>query len=402
MSRELEQRLERALGQVESSATAEEQAREAALGALPGGGRRGGYRVALVAAALLVGLALAGVAMAASESVRQAVGLGAGQPLGPVVRGPAHRRLPPGAAAFAIVAGNRALVTTPHSFTRTRPLTAFELSPNGVYAGVGERGRLLAMDPANGHVVAVHRVRGTVTTIAWAPIGIHIAYVVRHGRQSTLHLMDGNFTNDRVVARGVADTTPAWRWDSLAVAFVSRDGAVRVDDLWRGAIVLVPAPAHAPTGRPDQLAFAPHSDELAVSDGGAALWISDPSRPKPFFVPLPPTLGPTFDTSEIAWLPGHDLLETADQYVQRVHVGRSGGTVVAIAAAASGVAGITVSPDGRTVALATYGRAVILAAVPHAPPGGYHPGDRPAALPARAVLHIFPTAVDRQVRLIWR
>jgi hypothetical protein len=401
MSRELEQRLERALGQVESSATAGEQAREAALAALPGG-RRGRYRIVLIAAALIIGLAVAGVAMAASATVRQAVGLSPGQPLGPVLHGPPHRRLPPGAAAFAIVAGDRALITTPHSLTRTKPLTGFELSPNGIYAGVGERGRLLAVDPAHAHIVASHRVHGTVTAIAWAPIGIHIAYVVRDGKRSSLHLMDGNFTNDRVVATDVADVTPAWRWDSLALAFVTTRGAVRVDDLWRGAMVRIPAPADAPTTPPDQLAFAPHGNELAVSNAGAAVWVADTSSLRSFFVPRPPApLGPIAN-SGIAWLPGHDLLETADQYVQRVHVDRSEGTIVAIAKASSAVAGIVVSPDGRTVALATYGRAVILAAVPPAPTGGYHPGDRPTTLRARVVLYVFPTAVDRQVRLIWR
>jgi hypothetical protein len=362
---------------------------------------RGRHRAVLAVAAVIVALGVAGVAMAASGTVRKVVGLSAGQPLGPVLHTPAHRSLPPGAAAFAIVAGGRALIATPHSFVRTSPLTAFELSPNGIYAGVGERGRLLAIDPANGRVVATHRVNGTVTAIAWAPIGIHIAYVVRHRGRSSLHLMDGDFTNDRVVAKGVADVRPAWRWDSLAVAFVTSGGAVQVDDLWRGAIVPVPAPADAPTEPPDQLAFAPHGSELAVRNGGAALWIADTSSHHAFFVPIPGVLGPIAN-AEIAWLPGNDLLETAAQFVQRVHVGRSGGTIVARSVAGSGVAGITVSPDGRTVALATFGRAVILVGVPHAPEAGYQPGDRPTALRARVVLHIFPTAVHRQVTLIWR
>jgi hypothetical protein len=362
---------------------------------------RGRHRAVLAVAAVIVALGAAGVAVAASGTVRKVVGLSAGRTLGPVVHAPAHRPLPPGAAAFAIVAGGRALIATPHSFVRTGPLTAFELSPNGIYAGVGERGRLLAIDPANGRAVATHRVNGTVTAIAWAPIGIHIAYVVRHRGRSSLHLMDGNFTNDRVVAKDVTDVKPAWRWDSLAVAFVTRGGAVRVDDLWRGTIVPVSAPSGAPTEPPDQLSFAPHGNDLAVRVGGAAVWIADTSSHHAFFVPIPGVIGPIADAA-IAWLPGNDLLETADQFVQRVHVGHSNGSIVASSAAGSGVAGITVAPDGRTVAVATFGRAVILAGVPHAPAAGYHPGDRPAALRARVVLHVFPTAVHGLVTLIWR
>ena len=67
MSSELEQRLERALAQVEPGAAASEQARAAALDAMPHG-IRARHRLMVLLAAAVAALVLAGGALAASRS----------------------------------------------------------------------------------------------------------------------------------------------------------------------------------------------------------------------------------------------------------------------------------------------------------------------------------------------
>jgi hypothetical protein len=403
MSSDLERRLTRALGEVAPSDAAGEQAREAALAAMPGGIRRR-HRLALIVAAALAGLVLAGGAVAASDTVREAVGISpkkSGPPsLAPAVRGP----LPAGASGFATVAGRHVWLARSGARDTIRgSFSAFELSPNAIYAAAGGRGALLALDPTDLSAVRRFPVRGTVTAISWAPIGIHIAYVVRaHGR-SSLHVIDGNLTNDRVIDQDVSPVVPSWRWDSLAVAYATRSGAVRTYDLWQGRIVSVKTPHCASASVPDQLAYAPHADQLAVGWANRSnVWIADTGEPHRSFCAVGvPALGPPTGAG-FAWISHHDLVETTYQFLQRVHVGNTGATAVSQAVERSGIAGIAASPDGRSLALAMRGRRVILVDTPPAH-GPVHGDIRDRGqLPVRQVLLTLAAAPAQGVRLIWR
>jgi hypothetical protein len=101
-----------------------------------------------------------------------------------------------------------------------------------------------------------------------------------------------------------------------------------------------------------------------------------------------------------AWLTRHEIVETTFQYVQRLRVTRTRATAVGLAAVRSGIEGVIASPDGRSLVLALRGRRVVLVDPPadHLPT----PGERPAQLPVRQVLHIYPSAPAYPVGLIWR
>src|SRR5207249_8352018 len=262
-----------ALARVEPDAAATEQAKAAALEALSGPGLRSRYRLALVAAALVAALVATGVTLAASRTAREVVGLEGSPPRTPPA--PIRTPLPVGANGFATVIGHRVWVATPN---RERPVSGrvagFELSPNAVYAAAGLPGQLVALDPATLRMVKRLRVNGTPVAISWAPIGIHIAYVLRVGHAYSLHLIDGDLTHDRVVARHVSPVKPEWRWDSLAVAYVTSAGDVRVLDMGSGRDSGYDVPAQCNANTPDQLAFAPHGTLLAVAVGVDA-WAAD-------------------------------------------------------------------------------------------------------------------------------
>ena len=393
MSKELEERLEHVLGQVGPSDPAGEQARAGAMAALAVSRHR--RPLLLLPAAVLATLVLTAAALA-SDTVRRAVGIAPGH-TGPPRTMPAPRGpLPPGAAGFAVVTGGRAVYAVGHRHAGLRS-TAFELSPNAAYVAAGRRGRIDAIDPATGRVVVSHRVHGTVTAVSWAPIGIHIAYIVQRSGRSALHLIDGTLMHDRVVDRNVADVAPAWRWDSLAVAYVHGVNRVEVADLWRGRTAAVRRPGCAADAAPEQLAYAPHSNQLGVRSG-AEVWVANTGHAA-FCVPALGMPGPAVGGG-FAWLTRHDIVETTFQYVQRLRVTRTRATAVGLAALRSGIEGVIASPDGRSLVLALRGRRVVLVDPPadHLPA----PGQRPAQLPVRQVLHIYPSPPAYPVGLIWR
>lgn len=129
-------------------------------------------------------------------------------------------------------------------------------SPHGFYAVV-TGGRTIAALTPEGEVRWALPRRGAVADARWAPSGLRIAY--RTG--SALHLVDGNGTDDRIVARQVAPAAPAWRPGSAdVVAFAATDGTVQALDAATGAILFRSRPGPMPRG----LAWTADGAELLV------------------------------------------------------------------------------------------------------------------------------------------
>ena len=107
---------------------------------------------------------------------------------------------------------------------------AAALSPRALYVAAGIGTSLVAMAP-NGRRAWSHPAGGRVVSIAWAPDGFRIAYVVHAGRHFVLHVIYGNGIHDLTVDRSVRAVRPSWRADSLALAYVGGGGRAVVYDL---------------------------------------------------------------------------------------------------------------------------------------------------------------------------
>ena len=83
----------------------------------------------------------------------------------------------------------------------------------------------------NGRRAWSHAAGGKVVSIAWAPDGFRIAYVVDAGHRFVLHLIYGNGIHDTTIDRSVRAVQPSWRADNLAFAYVGGGGRAVVYDL---------------------------------------------------------------------------------------------------------------------------------------------------------------------------
>jgi hypothetical protein len=121
------------------------------------------------------------------------------------------------------LSGGRAWVLTASGQRVSRPASAVELSPAGLFVAFGQAGALIAteLDGAERWRVAVH---GEVVRIAWAPYPTYIAYVVHAGRRYDLRVIWANGRHDRLAAANVAPVRPRWRADTGALDYVRADG----------------------------------------------------------------------------------------------------------------------------------------------------------------------------------
>jgi hypothetical protein len=397
---ELERRLERALrGMPDSSRDARERARRAALDALPPSPRRaprtGG--LGLVAAAVALVLAAGGGALAASGTIELTGGpepANRPDPPPPRPARPARVLLPERSAGFAIVVGGRVWVRTASGRGLAgAPLDTPTISPGALYA-IGGRGRaLVAIDVAGGRVAWRHATRGRIVAAAWSPYPIRVAYIVRTARGHRLQTIWGNGLVPRTRDRTVAPVAPAWRADSVALAYVDAGGAVVVQDVippYRRALVRLPA---ACRGRVGALAFSPAGATLAAAtDRGVALLRA--GRPASC-VPA----AATGRVHALRWVDGDTLVAVAGPARRRIvaiAVSPARAAVRAVSFAPARVQDVAVAPGRERLAVALGGDAPARVWIVEVPRRGRD------ALAARELVRMPADAGAGRIALAWR
>lgn len=260
MSSEVERRLEAMFSEApEPDPGAGEEALHRALHALhPVAAPRRGLRTAVLAfAAAILLLVVAAGSLAAVGALH--VTFGAKAKPRPAT---SQLSLPKGANGLAAIVSGRLAVVTRGGHLHGLPATAVALSPHALYVAAGIDRSLVAMAP-DGRRAWLHPVGGSVVSIAWAPDGFRIAYVVHAGRRLVLHAIWGDGTHDRVIDRSVRGVRPSWRADSLAFAYVGAGGNAIVYDLAHTSRSVVASSKRM--GAVTQLAFAPSGNGLAIA-----------------------------------------------------------------------------------------------------------------------------------------
>jgi hypothetical protein len=279
MSSELESRLEGMLADApEPDPGAGEEALHRALRVLqPVAAPRRGMRTAvLVFAGTAVLLVIAAGSLAAAGALH--VTIGAKPEQVPLTSG---LLLPKGGEGISAIVYGRLSATTTSGFgLQGLPVTAATLSPHGLYVAAGIGRSLVALAPTGRRAWSrptrercprLDRVCGTVASVAWAPDGLRVAYVVRtDSRHLVLHVIWGNGTHDTVIDRNAQGVAPSWRADSLAVAYVGSGGTPIVYDLGHETHQVINWAAARETVH---LAFAPHGADLALGTENSALLV---------------------------------------------------------------------------------------------------------------------------------
>ena len=263
MSSELERRLEGMLTEApEPDPGAGEEALHRALRALrPAAPARRGLRTAvLVFAAAVVLLAIAAGSLAGAGALHVTFGAKPKH-----ASAPTPLSLPKGANGIAAIVNGRLTVVTKGGFGLQTRASAAAVSPHALYIAAGIGHSLVAMAP-DGRKAWSHPAAGEVVAIAWAPNGLRIAYVVRHGHRFALRAIYGNGRHDELIDRSVRPVRPSWRADNLAFAYVGGGGHAVVYDVGhqKHSVVGTAAPV-------TRLAFAPVGKALMVATPDSAL-----------------------------------------------------------------------------------------------------------------------------------
>ena len=269
MSSELEARLRRMLAGSASTGDVEERALRRALGALPAPDRVHHRRRALtLAVAATLGVTtLAAGALAAAGALHVSLGRTPATTATASSSSAARLILQPGMHGVAAVINGRLWLTTQNGMRiEGLPVSSAELSPHALYVGAG-MGHTLVMMAPDGRRAWVRPARGDVVSISWAPNGLVIAYVVRTRAGFQLRLIEGDGDHDRLLDPAVRPARPAWRADTLALAYVGAGGHAVVYDLAHRSRT-VPKIAAAASA----VSFAPAGDALAVT-AARHVWI---------------------------------------------------------------------------------------------------------------------------------
>jgi hypothetical protein len=266
MSSEIERELEQLFSQLsEPDPEIEERALAAALAALPARPlrpRRSVQRLAILLAAALVLLALAGGALAAAGALHVSFGRLSHHPTrkaaassSPQLQVPAEEH-----GIAAVIDGRLWLTTRSGLRLQGLPVSTAALSPHALYVAAGIGDSLVAMAP-DGRRAWSHPTTGKVAAIAWAPDGLRLAYVVQSAHGFRVHLIVGNGTDDREIDQAVRPVQPSWRGDSLAFAYVAAGGKAVIYDLGHHSRRVVTSAAARDATR---LAFSPSGSALAI------------------------------------------------------------------------------------------------------------------------------------------
>ena len=172
--------------------------------------------LAVALAALAVGLALVTAGLSASQSVRRA--LGVEHAAVALVRLPTTGRLLVNSSAGPWI------VERDGSKRRLGGWSQASWSPHGLFE-VAIRGReLAALDPKG--EVRWSLERGPIRAARWSGDGYRIAYL----SGSSLRVVAGDGTGDRLLAARVAPVAPAWNGTSHRLLYVDPRGRVRLVD----------------------------------------------------------------------------------------------------------------------------------------------------------------------------
>ena len=236
-----------------------------ALAALPPPVRRSersARAVAFLLAAAVALLAVAAGALAAAGALH--VSFGQTKPAAERGKTSAEAQLtvPAGAHGIAATVGGRLWLTTSNGLRlQGLPVSAAALSPHALYVAAGVGNSLVAMAP-DGRRAWSYPTPGSVASIAWAPDGLRIAYVVSLNGRFRLYVIEGNGRGNQLLDAAVRSTRPAWRADSLAVAYVAAGGRPVVYDFGHASHTVISSPAARDA---IFLAFASRGGELAVA-----------------------------------------------------------------------------------------------------------------------------------------
>lgn len=236
--------------------------RSAYLEREPAGSRRPRWRLAVAPAVAVIIAAL--VLSPAGATVRRFIT----HTLGETHAAPALFALPSPGRVLVSGPGGTWIAAADGSTRRLGSWSQASWSPHGLFVAVAAADRLAAVDPHG----AVHwtLARPGVSDPRWfSPSGYRVAYL----SAGTLRVVDGDGTDDRLVATGVAQVAPAWRPGQpdgpYELAYVTAGGRLVVRDVGDSASSPVVWSA-APGPRPQELMWSADGRRLLVLSAHAA------------------------------------------------------------------------------------------------------------------------------------
>jgi len=257
------------LPQPESEVTERALARALAALPRPHAFERPARALAFLLAAALALLAVAAGALAAAGALHVSFGRETAQSQPGRGASTSQLTVPRGAGGIAATVDGRLWLTTAGGLRlQGLPVTAAALSPHALYVAAGIGRSLVAMAPS-GRRAWSHPTPGPVVAIAWAPDGLRIVYVVEVHGAFRLYAIEGNGGKNGLLDAAVRATPPAWRADSLAIAYVAAGGRPVVYDFGRDSRTVIAAPAARGA---DFLSFTPNGGRrLALATAHAVL-----------------------------------------------------------------------------------------------------------------------------------
>lgn len=153
---------------------------------------------------------------------------------------PALTGIPGGGRLLVTSAGGAWVVAPDGARRRLGPYDDATWSPGGLYVAAVRGRQLVAVDPF-GNVRWSIPAPARVSDPRWAPTGLRIAY----RSDGDLRVVEGDGSDEELLARGVAPVAPAWRPPpagavpaSHVLAYVNRTGQIVIRDVESGSQIV--------------------------------------------------------------------------------------------------------------------------------------------------------------------